>query len=113
MALRSRKLGKLYLSLTDIITASSVVTRDAEVVSCELAGGAALLDLRSATYFSVNPTGAYVWELLGSPVSVSDIHDALHTRYDVKADACFADLMSLLQELADAGLIRISDAADR
>jgi hypothetical protein len=78
-----------------------------------LGGGAALLDLRSATYFSVNPVGAYVWELLNKPILVSSVHEALHARYDVAPDACFADLLSLLQELADAGLIRIADAADR
>jgi hypothetical protein len=78
-----------------------------------LAGGAALLDLRSATYFSVNPVGAYVWELLGSPVAVSEVHAALRARYDVPPDVCFADLMSLLSELANAGLIRIADAPHR
>jgi hypothetical protein len=78
-------------------------------MSCDLAGGAALLDLRSATYFSVNSVGAFVWERLGSPVAVSEVHEALHARYDVPPDACLADLMSLLRELADAGLIRIAN----
>jgi Coenzyme PQQ synthesis protein D (PqqD) len=97
--------------LSSAITASSVIARDEEAVSCDLAGGAALLDLRSGTYFSLNPVGAYVWELLKNPVAVSDIHTALSTRYDVQPDACYSDLVGLLEELAKAGLIRIADAA--
>jgi coenzyme PQQ synthesis protein D (PqqD) len=78
-------------------------------VSCELAGGAALLDLRSGTYFSVNPVGAHVWSLLRAPVAVSDIHGALAARYDVEPAQCYADLIELLQELAEAGLIKVAD----
>ena len=96
--------------LADPITAASVVARDDEAVSCELGGGAALLDLRSGTYFSMNPVGAFVWGLLNDPVDVSTLHKALHTRYDVEPDACLEDLLSLLQQLADAGLIRVANA---
>ena len=91
------------------ITALSVVSSDQETVSCELAGGAALLDLRSGTYFSVNPVGAYVWSLLRVPVAVSDIHGALTARYDVESGQCYADLIELLQEFANAGLIKVAD----
>jgi hypothetical protein len=97
--------------LADPITTTSVITRDEEAVSCELAGGAALLDLRSGTYFSMNPVGAYIWGLLNDPVEVSSLHKALHARYDVEPDACLADLLSLLQQLAEAGLVRVANAA--
>jgi Coenzyme PQQ synthesis protein D (PqqD) len=98
------------VALAGAITTSSVVARDAEAVSCELGGGAALLDLRSGTYFSMNPVGAFVWGLLNDPVEVSTLHNVLHARYDVEPDACLEDLLSLLQQLADAGLIRVANA---
>jgi hypothetical protein len=94
---------------TASLTAASIVSRDEETVSCELAGGAALLDLRSGTYFSVNPVGAYVWELLRAPVAVSDAHGALTARYDVEPEQCYADLIELLQQLVGAGLIKVAD----
>jgi Coenzyme PQQ synthesis protein D (PqqD) len=93
------------------ITEASVVSSDEEVVSCDLAGGVALLDLRSGTYFSVNGVGACVWGLLREPMLVSDIHEALTARYDIEPGQCYADLVELLQELAGAGLIRVADGA--
>jgi hypothetical protein len=94
---------------TASLTATSIVSCDEETVSCELAGGAALLDLRSGTYFSVNPVGAYVWGLLRAPVAVSDLHGALTARYQVEPEQCYADLIELLQRLAGAGLIKVAD----
>ena len=84
-----------------------------EIVSCELAGGCAVLDLGSGTYFSLNSVGAFVWELLNKPVAVGDIHKALIARYDVERDKCYDDLLRLLRELADAGLIVNVDATAR
>jgi hypothetical protein len=99
--------------LADQLTFPCVIVRDEEIVSCDLADGAALLDLRSGTYFSVNPVGAYIWELLEEPVAFADIHAALMARYDVGADECYDDLKGLLDELAAAQLIRVVDGVAR
>jgi hypothetical protein len=101
----------LFMSVP--LTESSVVFCDADVVSCDLAGGSALLDLRSGTYFSINPVGAFIWGMLREPIPVSDIQDALMARYDVERDKCFEDLSKLLQDLSEAGLVVFVDAAPR
>jgi hypothetical protein len=93
------------------LTGTSVVTCDVEVVSCDLSGGAALLDLRTGTYFSINSVGAFVWELLRNPIAVSDLHSAMVGHYDVEQGTCYDELMTLLRGLAEAGLIVIADAA--
>jgi hypothetical protein len=107
----------LALSLTEIpalsLTDTSIVASNDEAVSCDLAGGVALLDLRTGTYFSINPVGAFVWGLLSNPVAVSDIHKAVLAQYDVEQGKCYSDLMKLLRELAEAGLIITVDAATR
>jgi hypothetical protein len=93
------------------LTETSVVAADVEVVSCDLAGGAALLDLRAGTYFSMNGVGAFVWGLLRAPIAVSDIHKALVAHYDVEQGECYEDLTTLLRDFAEAGLIVVLDAA--
>lgn len=98
--------------MTDLLTDTSLVTASEDVVSCPLDGGAALLDLHSRTYFSLNSVGSLVWDLLRSPMSISDIHKVLIARYEVEPDECYSDLALLLRQLADAGLVRI-DGADR
>ena len=79
-----------------------------EVVSCSLGTGAALLDLRTGTYFSVNDTGAAVWSLLGSGRSFAELLKAMHDRYQVDAAVLSADLREIVSELEAAGLITLS-----
>lgn len=88
----------------------SIISADPEVVSCELEGGAALLDLRSSTYFSLNPIGADIWGMLADPASVDAIHGQLTERYEVDPHRCYADLVALLRQMAEAGLIKVDDA---
>ncbi len=89
----------------------SLVSAVEDVVSCELAGGAALLDLRSSTYYSLNPVGAHVWELLQQPTSVADLQEALLARYEVEPAQCRQDLTQLLASLGELGVIKVVDAA--
>ena len=92
-------------------TGSAVITAEKDVVSCELGDGSALLDMRSGTYFSVNAVGAYVWELLDSPRTFSDLRDAIVERYDVAPDRCEQDLAVLCDQLAEAELVQVSDGS--
>jgi len=92
------------------ISEASLITTDPNVVSCDLADGVALLDLRSSTYYSTNPVGAYVWTLLSEPQPVSRICDAVSDQYEVDAAQCLRDVTALLQGLAEADLVKVSDA---
>jgi len=95
------------------LTEGSIVSCDGEVVSCDLAGGAALLDLRTGTYFSINSVGAFVWEMLRNPIAVSEIQKAVVAHYDVEKEKCFEDVSKLLKDMSEAGLIVFVDAATR
>lgn len=78
-----------------------------EVVSCSLAGEAALLSLRHNAYYGLDTVGAYVWELLKPGPSVAQVHQALLQRFEVEPERCRSDLLALLAEMAQADLITI------
>ena len=93
------------------ISPTSVLAADSEVVSCELGGGAALLDLRSSTYYNVNAVGAYLWDQLQQPRRIADLEAAVLERYDVDDETCRRDVAALVQQLADANLLKVTDAS--
>lgn len=95
------------------LTESSVISCAEEVVSCDLAGGSALLDLRSGTYFNMNAVGAFVWEMLQGPIAVSDIEKAVMSHYEVEQAECRSDLLELLEDLLRNGLITVVNASPR
>ena len=64
-----------------------------------------LLDTRRGRYYTLNPTGAAVWELLAEPRSLAELHVALLERFDVDAETLSGDLGHLIDELRQHGLI--------
>ena len=93
------------------ITIESIVSVAADQVSCELEGEAAILNLASGAYHGLDPVGLTVWNLIASPIAVSQIVDTMVTQYDVDRARCERDLLALLARLDERGLIRISDGA--
>jgi hypothetical protein len=91
------------------ILGSSIVVAAEDQVSCDLAGEAAILSIRSGKYHGLNAVGSRIWNLVQKPMSVNDIRDALLEEYDVEPERCERDLVALLQELAANGLIEIRD----
>ena len=65
---------------------------------------AVLLDLRSGTYFGLNPVGARIWQLLAEQTSLGTVLVTLQREYDVEPDALEHDLLTLVNELCVRGL---------
>jgi hypothetical protein len=80
-----------------------VVSQDQ--VSCELGGEAAILNLKAGVYYGLNEVGARIWKLILEPKRVSEIRDTILEEYQVEPDQCEVDVMVLLQDLLDNGLI--------
>ena len=66
-----------------------------------------LLDLASERYFGLDAVGTRVWQLLEADPDVRAAFAMLVREYDVDAAQLEADLLALLQQLADAGLVAI------
>ena len=66
-----------------------------------------LLDLASEQYFGLDAVGTRVWQLLEADADVQAAFAILVREYDVDAAQLQTDLLALLRQLADAGLIAI------
>ncbi len=92
-----------------MISERSTVGVTKDQVSADLSGEAAILNLKTSTYFGLNPVGASIWRLIQEPKKVTEIRDAIVEEYDVEPDRCEHDILELLQELSKHGLIEIID----
>lgn len=88
-----------------MITADTRVVASDALVSCDLAGEAVILSLRTELYYALDPVGTRVWELVQEPRTVAEVRDALLAEYDVEPARCEADLLALLGDLATHGLV--------
>ena len=85
-----------------------VVARDQ--VSTDLGGEeVAILSLKGGTYYGLDEVGARIWGLIQEPKTVEEIRDVLIEEYEVEPERCERDLISLLESLADEGLVEVKD----
>jgi coenzyme PQQ synthesis protein D (PqqD) len=89
------------------ISGDSIVVAVRHQVSCDLAGEAAILEMKSGIYYGLNAVGARIWSLVQAPRRVSDICAALLEEYEVEPERCQADIWALLEELLDKGLVEL------
>ncbi len=93
------------------ITLDSVVRVAPDQISCELEGEAAILNLKTGAYHGLNPVGAAVWSLIERPVAVSGVVEAILEQFEVDRDVCERDLLELLRDLDERGLIEVADGS--
>ena len=90
----------------NVTLASRVIVPD-DVVFKELNGEAVILDLASERYFGLDGVGTRFWELISHDPEMQVAFDQLLREYDVDAPQLETDLLALVDELLDAGLLRI------
>ncbi len=95
------------------ISLDTVVVASKDQASCSLEDEVAIVHLKAGVYYGLDPVGARIWELLKTPRSVRAVRDALLAEYEVDAARCESDLVTLLQTMAEAGLVEVSDGEPR
>ena len=86
---------------------SSVIVRSPNQVSTNLGKEIVILGLPSEQYYSLKKVGAYIWTLIETPVSVQAVIDAVAQKYAVDAARCQTDVLALVQDLINEGLIEV------
>lgn len=93
--------------MNETLSGQSIIVVVKDLVSCDLAGEAAVLNLNNGIYYGLNPLGTRVWNLVQESKKVDQIRDILLEEYEVDPARCESDLLKLLGELADRGLIEV------
>ena len=86
----------------------SRVSVNDDVMFQELDGEGVLLNLKTGVYFGLDSTGARIWRLLETHGVVSEIRDALVKEYDVPEERCTQDLVTLIADMKQHGLVTLS-----
>ena len=76
-------------------------------IFADLAGEAAVLNLKSGIYYGLDALGARIWKLMQTPQTIGQIREALLAEYDVDADRCEKDLYRLIQRMREEDLVVI------
>ena len=93
------------------VSKNSTVVAAKNQVSSDLGGEVAILDMNRGVYYGLDEVGARIWELIQRPTAVGEIHTTIIEEYDVESARAERDVLALLQQLADEGLVEVKDEA--
>jgi hypothetical protein len=93
--------------MTETILTHQVIVRAPEAVSAEIAGETVILEMASGKYYALDPIGTLIWQTLESPCSLNDICSRLLDAYQVDRETCLRDVLALVSEMADSGLVQL------
>jgi len=80
----------------------------AQVMSRQVGDETVILDLGSGMYFSLDPVGARIWQLLTEGHGLDGVVAALLNEYAVPEGELRQDVSSLIDELVSRGLVEIT-----
>jgi hypothetical protein len=92
------------------ISRDSVVVAIKSQVSCQLDAETVVLHYDKGLYFGLNEVGTLVWNQVQQPRTVQEIHDAILREYEVSGEQCERDLIALLGQLSEKGLVEVRNA---
>lgn len=86
----------------------SIVCHMPNPVAADVAGETVLMSLERSRCYGLGEIGSDIWSKLASPVRVEDLIADLSARYQAPSGVIERDVLHLLGQLADEGLIKIS-----
>ena len=92
-----------------------LISRVPDQLSVELDGEIAILNLKSKLYFGLTDVGAFIWNLLETPISLAALGKRVSEHFEVGIVQAKFDAQLFLTELDGAGLlqmVRQGEAAD-
>lgn len=79
-----------------------------DVVDCDIGGDRALLHVENNSYFTINSTGAALWEAMAQPRTLDELVAVVVEKFDVTAEQCRDDIQAMLTQMNDAQIIQTS-----
>ncbi|MEY2595738.1 MAG: hypothetical protein RI965_1010 [Bacteroidota bacterium] len=64
-----------------------------------------MVDLEADKYYALNPSAAYIWDLIYMPVSVEELKQKILQRYNVDENIATNALENILQEMIKRKMI--------
>ena len=84
------------------------ISRTSAPVETTVGSETILMVLETGKCFGLGETGSGVWRLLVQPTTVTAIVDALLLEYDAPASIIEGDVLELLSQLHDEGLVEVA-----
>jgi len=95
------------------LSPQSIVVVTGDQMASDISGETVILGLTAGRYYGLKDVGARVWQLIQTPTAVSVLEQTIVSEYDVDRERCSTDLVKLLGQLIEAGLVEVRSEPGR
>lgn len=92
--------------MASVEPSSVIVRNEDQFISNPVGEETIILNLATGDYLGLNTVGAFIWETLKEPVSVSQLIARLMETYAVDEDTCTRQTLEYLGKMDGFGLLR-------
>jgi hypothetical protein len=88
------------------LSLASTIAKDSDhIIDRVVDSEALLIHLSSGDYFSLDSVGTRIWENIDGSRTIQDLVDLVLEEYNVDRDQAVSDVLRLVEQLADEGLV--------
>lgn len=95
------------------IKTSDTVEIAKNVVSKNVEQDIVVLNLEDGTYFKLNETGAFTWQMLAKGAPIDKVIEEIIKVYKVSHETAENDIVTLINELQKEGLLKVVSNPER
>ena len=88
----------------------TAVQAEKEVIFAELGSEISLLNIKTGMYYTLNSVGASIWSQIQQKTTLAVIKKELLDEFDVEEQKCELDLIRIVKEMHNHGLVEITSA---
>lgn len=89
------------------ITPDTMVVQKKTLPNVVLDEEIALMNTENGRYYSLDPVGTRIWAIMAEQITIKDIVAILLQEYEVTPEICGNDVIDLVKQLNEQGLVNI------
>ncbi|MDD5711442.1 MAG: lasso peptide biosynthesis PqqD family chaperone [Smithellaceae bacterium] len=95
------------MTLPGNLHTDTLVVRAEGIVATAMDGQWVMMSVENGRYYSLDPVGSRIWDLIKSPLTVNELVATLLTEYEVEEEQCRTNVTIFLNEMIKKGLVAI------
>ncbi|MGG6310581.1 lasso peptide biosynthesis PqqD family chaperone [Paenibacillus macerans] len=96
--------------MNDLMAKGNTIFQRSGYLVSDMDGDKVMMGINTGKYYNLGKVGGRIWELVSTPVTVTQLVDALASEYDIDRELCEEQVISFLTRLSQENLIHIEEA---
>lgn len=86
---------------------NNILNRNADILVNEVDGETVMMSIENGSYYGMNPTGNYIWNLLEQEKSIADLIESIAKTFTLSQEQCENEVLPFIQKMIDEKILLI------